>query len=534
MPAEEPARAPGWHDLVLAAVAAVLLALALRVAPAEATLVVDGRAQAVVTRAGTVGALLTERGVILRPGDLVTPGPAAHLRRGARVEVRHAVKARVHADGRVVRAASLGRSARAVLVDAGVTLSARDRVSVNGLPQAVDAPLSAASVTHHVGRDRRPESVLVADARRENAIPPLPAPAQPQSGPLPPDLAGALGAIQPETLSDLDPRLGTDDDLVIAVWRARPIVVEEDGVALGIELAGATVGEALVDGGIPLWPEDVLAPPADAPLSGVQRIRIRRATPFVVLSDNASRDVRAWASTVGEGLARGGIGLQGHDYSVPPAETALSPGMVVQIVRVREDVMVIETDIPYGVETEPDAGLTLDQTRVIQAGVPGMKEQRIRITYEDGLEIDRQVEEEIVLREPVTERVAYGTNIVWGTVDTPDGPKRYWRQLRVYATSYSAARAGTPKSAPWYGRTRLGLQMRKGIVAVDPRLIPLGTNLYVPGFGVGLAGDTGGGIRNYHIDLGFDDDNYESWHWSVDLYLLEPLPPERSMRWILP
>ncbi|HEX5632742.1 MAG TPA: 3D domain-containing protein, partial [Gemmatimonadales bacterium] len=128
----------------------------------------------------------------------------------------------------------------------------------------------------------------------------------------------------------------------------------------------------------------------------------------------------------------------------------------------------------------------------------------------------------------------YGTQIAWGTVDTPEGPKRYWRKLRVYATSYSASRAGTPKSAPWYGRTRLGLQMRKGIVAVDPRLIPLGTNLYVPDFGVGLAGDTGGGIRNYHIDLGFDDDNYESWHRSVDLYLLEPLPPESAMRWILP
>ena len=51
---------------------------------------------------------------------------------------------------------------------------------------------------------------------------------------------------------------------------------------------------------------------------------------------------------------------------------------------------------------------------------------------------------------------------------------------------------------------------------------------------VGVAGDTGGGVRNYHLDLGYDDDNYQSWHWWVEAYLLEPLPPPEKMRWILP
>jgi 3D (Asp-Asp-Asp) domain-containing protein len=62
----------------------------------------------------------------------------------------------------------------------------------------------------------------------------------------------------------------------------------------------------------------------------------------------------------------------------------------------------------------------------------------------------------------------------------------------------------------------------------------LRTELFVPGYGLGVAGDTGGGVRQYHIDLGFDDDNYESWHTWVDVYLLEPLPPEGSIPWILP
>ena len=53
----------------------------------------------------------------------------------------------------------------------------------------------------------------------------------------------------------------------------------------------------------------------------------------------------------------------------------------------------------------------------------------------------------------------------------------------------------TPRSAPWYGRTRIGLPLKKGLIAVDPTVIPLQSWLYVPGYGVGMAADTGGGVN---------------------------------------
>ena len=76
--------------------------------------------------------------------------------------------------------------------------------------------------------------------------------------------------------------------------------------------------------------------------------------------------------------------------------------------------------------------------------------------------------------------------------------------------------------------------MRHGIVAVDPRFVPLSANLYVPGYGIGFSGDRGSGIKRYHIDLGYDDDNFVPWYRMVDLYLLEPLPGEVDMVWMLP
>ena len=52
-------------------------------------------------------------------------------------------------------------------------------------------------------------------------------------------------------------------------------------------------------------------------------------------------------------------------------------------------------------------------------------------------------------------------------------------------------------------RTALGLRAARGLVAVDPRIIPLGTHLWIEGYGPALAADTGGAVIGSHIDLGF-------------------------------
>ena len=96
----------------------------------------------------------------------------------------------------------------------------------------------------------------------------------------------------------------------------------------------------------------------------------------------------------------------------------------------------------------------------------------------------------------------------------------------MLATSYSAGTAGTSPSSPWYGRTATGMQMRHGLVAVDPRLIDLLTQVYVPDYGIGLAADTGGAIRGKRIDLGYDDDNLVLWYRWMDVYLLTPVPDQ--------
>ena len=72
----------------------------------------------------------------------------------------------------------------------------------------------------------------------------------------------------------------------------------------------------------------------------------------------------------------------------------------------------------------------------------------------------------------------------------PQAPRAY--KVKVDAVAYSLP-----------GSTALGVPVRKGVVAVDPKLIPLGTKLHVPGYGPGLAADVGYAIKGKVIDLWF-------------------------------
>ena len=105
---------------------------------------------------------------------------------------------------------------------------------------------------------------------------------------------------------------------------------------------------------------------------------------------------------------------------------------------------------------------------------------------------------------------------VQGLVKTSSGVFPFSQKLRVFSTSYD-------KNCPGCNEvTASGLPTGYGVVAVDPKVIPLGTKLYIPGYGLAVAGDTGGAIKGNKIDLGFDDVKHGWWSARfVEIYILK-------------
>jgi len=89
----------------------------------------------------------------------------------------------------------------------------------------------------------------------------------------------------------------------------------------------------------------------------------------------------------------------------------------------------------------------------------------------------------------------------------------------MVATAYYSGGGGLNGN----GITAIGLRAKKGIVAVDPKIIPLGTRLYIPGYGEALAADTGGWIKGSRIDLVFEslEDCYRYGRRKIKVYLVQ-------------
>ena len=323
----------------------------------------------------------------------------------------------------------------------------------------------------------------------------------------------------------------------LQVRRAQNIELISDAGTRTISSAAPTLGGALMDGGIDLFVSDRLDPPPQTPLTGPLSITLIRARPIQITVNRQIIQARTAASTVGLALAEAGLALQGSDYSIPPESDPIPADGKIRIVRITEQVLIQQEPLPFDTLFQPAAEVDIDTIQIIQTGEFGIISQRVRVRYEDGIEISRQVEAEWIARESVPRIQGYGTKITIRTMQTPDGQIEYWRTVEVYATSYAAKFTERDPSDPNYGRMYNGIILRTGYIAVLRAWYPsmAGRQYYVSNYGFGEVGDIGGGIEGRHwIDLGYSDDEYVAWYSYVTFYFLTPVPLADQVLWILP
>lgn len=314
------------------------------------------------------------------------------------------------------------------------------------------------------------------------------------------------------------------DSLSLQLRREVPFSLTENGASIRLRSSAPSLGQALWENGIWLYAADSLTPPPGTPLTESLQARLERSRLVTVQTQSAALTLRTAGPTVGEALAQAGMALQGLDYSIPAADALLPADGLIRLVRVREEVIIEQTPLEFETVYQAVADMDIDTQSVIQTGEYGLTAQRLRVRYEDGVEVSRTLEDQWQARAPQERIVGYGTNIVMRSVETADGTIYYWRALTMWITSYSDK----------YGTiTATGQRVRKGLVGVLPQYIPYGTMMYVPGYGYAEAADTGN-ITPRWIDLGYTQEEYVPWHQYSTVYFIWPPPPPETILWIYP
>jgi len=213
-----------------------------------------------------------------------------------------------------------------------------------------------------------------------------------------------------------------------------------------------------------------------------------------VTADGLTLQVQC-SGTVAEALAAAGVLLQPLDRVQPAPSTPVKAGMHIVVTRVSKSRVRKLQRLPAPVVYKDTTSLRPGQVKVESEGAPGLLAKDYEIWTRNGKVTLEKVVASTVLVAPKPRVVLRGARL---TLTSRSG-FRGRRTLRMIATAYT----DDPRENSGYTITATGLKVRKGIAAVDPRVIPLGTLLYVEGYGFALAADTGGAIKGNRIDLCF-------------------------------
>ena len=147
--------------------------------------------------------------------------------------------------------------------------------------------------------------------------------------------------------------------------------------------------------------------------------------------------------------------------------------------------------------------IPLGTEQIEQQGIAGEMFILSSLTIIKGNVVKSDIISEEIITHPVTEVVRRGTKEPLPKVQTEVALRSYTKVMEMTATAYTAGFQCTGKKPghPAYGITASGVPVDHGIVAVDPNIIPLGTKLYIEGYGESLAADIGGSIVGNKIDL---------------------------------
>ena len=265
-----------------------------------------------------------------------------------------------------------------------------------------------------------------------------------------------------------------------------------------------TVQDVLQDKGVEVGPKDKVQPSLETKVSENDVIKLRTPVKVQITANGKRFDVQTAENTVKDMLEaeKGTLNNQGIKFEkdidevFPGLDTNIEEDLDIKIVQV-ETKEIVETEaIKFDTIIENDANLDSSVKKVKSEGIDGEKEIAYNVVYKDGVEVSRDIKSTKTILEPQNEVIIKGTNQVYAS----RGGENITYKKKVISISTAYTGGGITAT----GRTPVRSIGGLSTIAVDPSVIPLGSKVYVDGYGYAIASDTGGAIKGNSVDLYFN------------------------------
>jgi len=299
------------------------------------------------------------------------------------------------------------------------------------------------------------------------------------------------------------------------------IKVTDDTKEKFYNTAADTVDELLKEAEITVTSDDIVVPSLSSEIKNGDEIKIRRAKTVNFVYGKNQKTIKTTMDTVADVMdAYKNLFGEKYELESPAAGTHISNNITinVKVMESRVDTRTEPVDFDTKYVDDPDAEKGVES--VSQEGTAGTVEIKTEFMYYDGAPVGSKEVSRTVVTAPVDKIISVGTK-------EPEPVAEVYQAQTIDGYEYSDAismvsTAYTPYDAGCGSRTSTGAIAQKGVVAIDPRVIPYGTKLYIPGYGVAVAADCGGAIKGNRIDLCYSSLN-EAYSWgrrNVTVYVI--------------
>lgn len=298
---------------------------------------------------------------------------------------------------------------------------------------------------------------------------------------------------------------------VISLSMTKNVVVMDKGIKMNFKTTSRTVGSMLKASDIKLNEKDKLNISKDTKLEDDMKINITRSKAFTINMDGELIGGATTYKLIAEVLKEYNVVLGEFDMVTPSINSIINRGDIISITRVEKELVSTEEVIPYSTVIKMVKDLNPGEIKKVSGGKDGLKTVTYEVVIEDGREISRYIVDEEIKVEAESKIIKKGIDKLY--VTSRGKPFRYKEMIYMQATAYdlSVESCGKLPGEPGYGITYSGTKARPGVIAVDPRVIPLGTKVYVEStdgtsdYGFAIAEDTGSAIKGNRVDIFIGD-----------------------------